>query len=238
MEYTEDENFHYLVIKSCQGEYYGFNLNIKKDRSYATKIVSPDERDDFMVVGWKVLKKRPKWICNADSWIDFISQKDNIENKQRVDNEDGEEEDEAVDHKEHFIDNKKMEEEEDNDEVEEEEEDEYEEEEKKEEDMEEEEEDKDEEEDKEEVEEETGEDEEEIPDKEVEQKILNKVLLESADPLPIRGGEPWQGDPADSILSSDQKKSAFKKVNDKKINKGSNSSTSNQKKKTPKKSKT
>ena len=49
MEYKEDENFHYLVIKSCQGEYYGFNLNIKKERSYATKIVSPDERDDFMV---------------------------------------------------------------------------------------------------------------------------------------------------------------------------------------------
>ena len=76
---------------------------------------------------------------------------------------------------------------------------------------EEEEEDKDKEEDEEEVEEETGEDEEEIPDKEVEQKIRNKVLLESADPLPIRGGEPWQRDLVDSILSPDQKKSAFKK---------------------------
>jgi hypothetical protein len=104
--------------------------------------------------------------------------------------------------------------------------------------MEEEEEDKDEEEDEEEVEEEIGEDKEEIPDEEVEQKILNKVLLESADPLPIRGGEPWQGDPVDSILSPDQKKSAFKKVNDEKINEGINSSTSNQKKKTCKKSKT
>ncbi len=110
MEYKEDENFHYLVIESCLGEYYGFNINIKKERSYATKIVSPDERDDFMVVGWKVAKKRPKWICNADSWIDFISRKDNIKNKPRVDNEDGEEEDEAVDHKEHFINNKEVEE--------------------------------------------------------------------------------------------------------------------------------
>ncbi len=43
MEYKEDENFHYLVIESCLGEYYKFNLNIKKERSYATKIVSPDE---------------------------------------------------------------------------------------------------------------------------------------------------------------------------------------------------
>ena len=229
MEYKEDENFHYLVIESCQSEYYGFNLNIKKEHSYATKIVSPDERDDFMVVGWKVAKKCPKWIRNADSWIDFISQKDDIENKQRVDNEDGDKEDKVVDHKEHFIDNKEVEEEEDNDEVEEEEDNEDEDEEKKVEEMEEEEEDTDEEEDKEEVEEETGEDKEEIPDKEVEQKILNKVLLESADPLPIRGGEPWQGDPADSILSPDQKKSAFKKVNDKKINEGSKSYTYNQK---------
>jgi hypothetical protein len=123
MEYKEGENFHYLVIKSCLGEYYGFNLNIKKEHTYAMKIVSPDQRDDFMVVGWKVAKKRPKWIRNADSWINFISQKDDIENKQRVDNEDGKEEDEVVDHKENFIDNKEVEEEEDNDEVEEEEDD-------------------------------------------------------------------------------------------------------------------
>jgi hypothetical protein len=27
---------------------------------YAMKIVSPDEHDDFMVVGWKVSKKLPK----------------------------------------------------------------------------------------------------------------------------------------------------------------------------------
>ena len=44
------------------------------------------------------------------------------------------------------------------------------------------------------MEEETGEDEEEIPDKEVEQKILNKVLRESADPLPFCGGKAWQGE--------------------------------------------
>jgi hypothetical protein len=56
MEYKENENFNYLVIKSFHGEYYGFNLKVKKERSYATKIVSPDECDDFMVLGWKVEK--------------------------------------------------------------------------------------------------------------------------------------------------------------------------------------
>jgi hypothetical protein len=108
MEYKEDENFNYLVIKSCHGEYYGFNLNIKKECSYATMIVCPDEHNDFMVLGWKVAKKRPKWIRNADSWIDFISWKVDNENKQGVDNKDGKEEgeeDEVVEDKEHFIDN-------------------------------------------------------------------------------------------------------------------------------------
>ncbi len=56
MEYKENENFKYLFIKSCHGEYYGFNLKVKKERCYATMIVSPDERDDFMVLGWKVAK--------------------------------------------------------------------------------------------------------------------------------------------------------------------------------------
>ncbi len=71
MEYKENKNFNYLVIKSSHGEYYGYNLKVKKERSHATKIVSPDERDDFMVVGWKVAKKLHKWICNANSWIDL-----------------------------------------------------------------------------------------------------------------------------------------------------------------------
>jgi hypothetical protein len=51
MEYKENENFNYLVIKSSHGNYYRFNLKVKKERTYATKIVSPEERDDFMVVG-------------------------------------------------------------------------------------------------------------------------------------------------------------------------------------------
>ena len=35
------------------------------------KVVSPDEHDNFMIVGWKVLKTLPKRVCNASSWIDF-----------------------------------------------------------------------------------------------------------------------------------------------------------------------
>jgi hypothetical protein len=57
MEYAKNENFKYLVIKASHGDYYGFNLKVKTERTYATKIVSPSEPDNFMVVGWKVAKK-------------------------------------------------------------------------------------------------------------------------------------------------------------------------------------
>ncbi len=102
MEYKENKIFNYFVIESSHGEYYGFNLKVKKELSYATKIVSPDERDDFMVVKWKVAKKLPEWICNANSWIDFINGKEDNENKQGADNKNGEEdskEEETVEEK-------------------------------------------------------------------------------------------------------------------------------------------
>jgi hypothetical protein len=36
MEYTKNENFKYLVIEASHGNYYGFNLKVKKKRTYAT----------------------------------------------------------------------------------------------------------------------------------------------------------------------------------------------------------
>ncbi len=73
MEYEEDENFIYLVIESCHGEYYGFNLNIKEECLYVRNIVSCNETNDSMVLGWKVARTLLGWIGNTDSWIDFIS---------------------------------------------------------------------------------------------------------------------------------------------------------------------
>jgi hypothetical protein len=35
MEYTKNENFKYLVIKASHGNYYGFNLKVKKECTYA-----------------------------------------------------------------------------------------------------------------------------------------------------------------------------------------------------------
>jgi hypothetical protein len=36
MEYTKNENFKYLLIEASHGNYYGFNLKVKKECTYAT----------------------------------------------------------------------------------------------------------------------------------------------------------------------------------------------------------
>jgi hypothetical protein len=82
MEYTKNENFKYLVIEAWHGDYYGFNLKVKLERAYAVKMGSPDEPYKFMVVGWKVAKKLPRWVCNANSWIDFINGKEEEEKEE------------------------------------------------------------------------------------------------------------------------------------------------------------
>ena len=56
MEYTKNEIFKYLVIKASHSDYYGFNLKVKIERTYALTIVSPGKSDNFMVIGWKVAK--------------------------------------------------------------------------------------------------------------------------------------------------------------------------------------
>ncbi len=91
MEYAKNENFKYLVIKASHSNYYGFNLKVKTECAYAMKIVSPNEPDDFMVVGWKVAKKLPRCVCNANSWIDFISRKE--EEEEEEEEEEAEEDD-------------------------------------------------------------------------------------------------------------------------------------------------
>jgi hypothetical protein len=93
MEYAKNENFKYLVIKVSYGNYYGFNLKVKMERAYAMKIVSSNEPDNF-IVGWKVVKKLPRWVQNANSWTDFINGKEEeeMEEKEEAEEDDKEEE--------------------------------------------------------------------------------------------------------------------------------------------------
>jgi hypothetical protein len=83
IKYKENKNFNYLVIKSAHGDYYGFNLKVKKERTYAMKIVSPDECDDFMVVGWKVAKKLLNGITTPIAGLILYRERKRMRRKSR-----------------------------------------------------------------------------------------------------------------------------------------------------------
>ena len=67
VEYARNENYKYLVIEASYDTYYRFNIKVKKEQAIAMKVVSPDEHDDFMTVGWKVLNKLSTWVLNGNS---------------------------------------------------------------------------------------------------------------------------------------------------------------------------
>lgn len=231
----------YLVIEAAHGDYYGFNTKVEKEREIAEIIVS--DYEDFMIKGWKVSKKLPEWVHNADSWIDFINEKDvddmeiqgvkGRRGKQDEDNEDIRQGyAEADDDKQHDDDEEEeKEDEKEEDEVEDDEEDEETDEEaegENEDNVEDgnvgEENDEDDEKEQDDEKEEGGEEEEDEEEDDVEENIVNTLLSKTADPLPFRGAEAWQGDP----VETDRNKKAFTKVNDKKAAKKGDNKKENQ----------
>ena len=59
IEYTKNENFKYLVIEASHGDYYGFNLKVKKECTYAMKIVNPVEHKQLYGVRLEGFKDTP-----------------------------------------------------------------------------------------------------------------------------------------------------------------------------------
>ena len=220
MQYSKNENFKYFVIEASHGDYYGFNTKVKKEREIAENIVS--EYDDFMVKGWKVSKKLPKWVENANSWISFINGKNvddteatkangaykgvKVGHGEEYDNDDesykgndemsGDEED--VVEKEEDENDEEEEDEVEDDEEEEEAEEDYEEGQ-----------------DEEEGEEDEDDEEEDNEEEDYEEEDLVNTLRETAYTLPDQGDEAWQEDPVDK----NRMKKAFIKGNDKKAKK-------------------
>lgn len=185
--------------------------------------------DDFMVKGWKVSKKLPDWVTTADSWNAFVKGKD-VDDMEVDDAEDaykavkgghGKDEEDEDEREENEV-------EDDEEEEEAEEEAGCENEDNAEEGAEgeskgENEDNVDHEEEREEEEEEGQEGEEEEKDEKNEEEddededIVN-TLRKSADPLPYRGGEAWQGDPVERV----QHNKTSKKGKDKKPSKKDN----------------
>ncbi len=64
--YYDNDNFDFIVFKSRNEKFYGFNLGDKNERDAAFEIL--EDEDDF-VIGWKVARKIPKWVNVAGKWI-------------------------------------------------------------------------------------------------------------------------------------------------------------------------
>jgi hypothetical protein len=58
--FYDNDNFAFIVFKSSNEKFYGFDLGNKNERDVAFEIL--EDEDDFTVIGWKVARKTPKWV--------------------------------------------------------------------------------------------------------------------------------------------------------------------------------
>jgi hypothetical protein len=60
IKFTVEDEMKYLIVEHSSGKYFGFNLRESNKRTSAISIVQ--EKDEFMVMGWKVAKVIPSWV--------------------------------------------------------------------------------------------------------------------------------------------------------------------------------
>jgi hypothetical protein len=60
IKFTEEDEMKYLIVEHSSGKYFGFNLHKSIEHSTAFSIVQ--DKDEFMVMGWKVAKVIPTWV--------------------------------------------------------------------------------------------------------------------------------------------------------------------------------
>jgi hypothetical protein len=137
-KYFHDEKFEFLVVKTFDMGCYGFNLKCTDQCATAKKIIQ--YVNSFIVNGWKVARRIPKWIHSFNAWNDFMNAKcsrmkseenhyeegnnddDNKDFKHKEEEEEEGEEEEEVEEEEERQEDKEEEEEEEEEKEEEEEE--------------------------------------------------------------------------------------------------------------------
>ncbi len=61
----------YLIIKHSSGNYFGFNLHESTERTFEIGIVQ--DKEEFMVMGWKVAKVIPTWVLGFVDWNNLMT---------------------------------------------------------------------------------------------------------------------------------------------------------------------
>ncbi len=60
----------YLIVEHSSGKYFGFNLCESNECTSVISIVQ--DKDEFMVMGWKVAKVIPTWILGLVDWNNLM----------------------------------------------------------------------------------------------------------------------------------------------------------------------
>jgi hypothetical protein len=60
----------YFIVEHSSGKYFGFNLCESNELTSAISIVQ--DKDEFMVMGWKVAKVIPTWVLGFVDWNNLM----------------------------------------------------------------------------------------------------------------------------------------------------------------------
>ena len=71
----KEEKYNYLVVETFNIEYFGFCFSDNTEYQVARQIIQ--DRNNFIVNGWKVSRILPEWINGYDKWNAFMDEKSN-----------------------------------------------------------------------------------------------------------------------------------------------------------------
>ncbi len=71
IKFTEEDEKKYLIIEHSSGNYFGFNLHESNERTSAISIVQ--DKEEFMVIGWKVAKVIPTRVLCFVDWNNLMT---------------------------------------------------------------------------------------------------------------------------------------------------------------------
>ena len=71
IKFTEEDEMKYLIIEHSSGNCFGLNLHESNERTSAISIVQ--DKEEFMVMGWKVAKIIPTWVLGFVDWNNLMT---------------------------------------------------------------------------------------------------------------------------------------------------------------------
>ncbi len=71
IKFTEEDEMKYLIVEHSSGKYFWFNLRESNEHTSAISI--GQDKDEFMVMGWKVAKVIPTWVLGFVDWNNLMT---------------------------------------------------------------------------------------------------------------------------------------------------------------------